>query len=322
MSNQEITKKISDSIKTLNGDDARAWTKIALIVLEVEENAIWETSHRSFTEWLVSFGESIGLKEGSLWRYYRAGKYYQELKPLLSKNQIPNPLLNELPTKVSAENLEILGKLERVMPNEVFIKLAGQVISATITRDALREAWLIYRSVLDGRTARGMGMPIPRIDLKDQIQHNQLLEAHVFKAVTQSKGSWLQSPKPHFFELLRGDLARLPISESKTSTIDAIAVVQMNANDPIELHGIEIKSSNSPEFKYENLKKISPYFDFVWVTFHDYNPKLGVKSIPKEFGLLELNDHEITAIKAAVHCESSVEAQLSLVKNLFIKFIR
>jgi len=66
MSKQEITKKISASIKTLHGDDARAWTKIALIVLEVEENAIWETSHRSCTEWLVSFGESIGLKVGTL----------------------------------------------------------------------------------------------------------------------------------------------------------------------------------------------------------------------------------------------------------------
>ena len=150
MSKQEITKTIASSIKSLNADDARAWTKIALIVLQVEENNFWETSHRSFTDWLVSFGQSIGLKEGSIWRYYRAGKYYQELQPLLSKNQITNPPLNELPTKVSPENIEILGKLERVMPNDIFIKLAAQVISAAITRDSLRETWLIYRPILDG----------------------------------------------------------------------------------------------------------------------------------------------------------------------------
>ncbi|MBU3615178.1 hypothetical protein ICN46_09740 [Polynucleobacter sp. Latsch14-2] len=322
MSKQEITKTIVSSIKSLNADDARAWTKIALIVLQVEENNFWEASHRSFTEWLVSFGQSIGLKEGSIWRYYRAGKYYQELQPLLSKNQITNPLLNELPTKVSPENIEILGKLERVMPNDIFIKLAAQVISATITRDSLRQTWLIYRPILEGRTARGMGMPIPRVDLKDKAQHDSLLEAHVFTALSQSAGSWLKTPKPFHFELLRGEVARLAISESKFYYIDAIAIVQMNVDGPIELHGIEIKSNNSPVTKYDTLKKVSSYFDFVWVTFHDYDPKVGAKQIPSEFGLLEFKGQKIDIIKAAKRNETSAEAQLSFVKNLLIKFMR
>ena len=322
MPTKDITKTIANSIKALKEDQVHAWTKVALIVLQVEENSFWETSHRSFTEWLVAFGESIGLKEGSLWRYYRAAKYYQELQPLLRKNRIPNPALSDLPAKVSPENIEILGKLERVMPSDVFVKFADQVISAVITRESLREAWLNYRPILDGRTARGMGVPIPRVDLKDKVQQNQLLEAHVFTALSQTSGSWLGSQKPFMFEMLRGEITRFIIAGAKSLSIDAMAIVQMQANGPIELHGIEIKSSNAPEFKYDSIKKIAPNFDFIWIAFHDYDPKRGVRSIPNEFGLLELKLEKIELIKMASRINSSTEAQLSLVKKLLAKLIK
>lgn len=318
MPKKKTAQTIALSIESLSANDARPWTKIALITSQVETSGFWEASHRSFTEWLVSFGQDIGLKDASIWRYYRAGKYYQKIQHTLSQNKITNPPLNELPPKISPENIEILGKLERVIPNDLFIKIAALVISEKITRNSLREMWINYRPALNGRTARGMGVPVPCIDLEDKAQYGRLMEAHVFTALSQDENTWLSTQKPHHFELLRGDVARLAMPESKDHYVNAIAIVQMQADGPIEMHGIEIKPNNSPAAKYANLKKVSPYFDFVWVAFQDYDPNVSAKTIPGKFGILQLQGQKITSVRAPSRNKISAEAQLDIAKQIML----
>jgi len=321
MTNQFVIKDIERDLEVLSlAQGQHPWVHIALAVLEVERSGYWQKSFRSFTEWLVSYSAKLGLKESSLWRYYRAAKYYKVLSMTLEKEGIFIPSLIHLENKVSPENLEIMAKIERVMPEPEFMKLAKSVLDGTIPRNDLRKTWFAYRQALGGRTARGMGVQIPIISSPSPQELAHILEGKILTALLASKGSCLSDSLPSFFELFIQPIPELMPGE-RNPHIDAVVLVRIPPLNLLELHGIEIKSHN---FRFSRqdigqLKPLESYCDYAWVVFGSYESKIGVTSIPEHIGLMVADGEDIKVLRAAKKVDGSGVNVVQMYKGLIGK---
>ena len=109
-------KKLEKNVAALVQRRTSSWALIGMILDQVDREKYWARDARSFSEWMRSFAPRIGMNESSLWRYLSASRYYQKLRKDLDLGK--DRSLARLAESVSAENLELLEKLERVVPEE------------------------------------------------------------------------------------------------------------------------------------------------------------------------------------------------------------
>ena len=313
------TKQINRDLAALAKGEVRSWTQIGLLLDQVDHSGYWQKSSGSFTEWLKALSPSLNLKEASLWRYLTAARYYQELHKSLKASGVSSPSLDELSDKVSPENIEILSKLARVMPDDVFLRLAQQVLTSTVTRAELRETWLAYRPVLAGRTARGKGVAVPKMNPADSFQYDSILEAQVFMALSNSGAEWTGIERPDRYELFMQVSPELSLDVRQRFTFDAVAAVRAHKSAPLAFHGIEIKGNHFSRSTYELLERQTPFCDFLWVATHGDMPEISIDSIPEHVGLMIADGNRIQVIRPAQRTQQSGHHTGELAKGLLLK---
>lgn len=319
MTTSHTARHIDRDLAALAKGEARSWAQIGKLLDQVDHSGYWRTSSGSFTEWLKAISPSLKLKEASLWRYLTAARYYQEMHKILIDKSIAIPPLDELFDKVSPENIEILSKLSRVTPDDVFLRLAQQVVAGSITRAELRETWLAYRPVLEGRTARGKGVAVPKINPADSFQSDSMLEAQVFMALSNSGAEWTGIERPDRYELFMQVSPELSPDVRQRFTFDAVAAVRANKSAPLTFHGIEIKGSHFSRSTYELLERQTPFCDFLWVATHGGKPEISMDSIPEHVGLMISDGNGIQVIRPARRTQQSGRHSGELAKGLLLK---
>jgi hypothetical protein len=277
-----------------------SWGQVSAILIKAERTGEWQSGAGSFTEWLESVGREIGVKEATLWRYLSAGRYYQDLRKTL-RNRITAPVLGQLSAAVSPENIELLEKLERVIPKDLFADFSERVVTGNIKRRELREMWNVYRHVLEGRNARGRGKTRPRIDPRDPWQSELQAQAKVVTLLS-AKPNWTGTSSPHFFHVVR---------EIKIEQIDArfdvLALVRETRQSRLLFFGVEVISSvdvKIPEISWKlsrlsRLSRLYPYCDRVWLALAQKPENALLKRIPEFIGILYVENGEIIVKRAA-----------------------
>jgi len=311
-----------NELPQLAKDGLRDWVSISRYILEVDEKGSWSASNRTFTDWLTSLSSALSITESGLWRYYRAGKYYQALAANLKAKGVDTPPFELLPKKISPENLETLEKIERVAPENIFNELAARVIQCSIKRSELRSEWVAYRKVLDGKTARGIGVVAPRVDLTNRIQLLMIGEAEVQAALNSASKDWTGFDAPQIFKV--APKLRIKVNEKsfKSFEADAVILFQGDASAPVEFFEIDIKSHNDLNIPYDSLLKKAPYFDRQWVAFHKFNKQVGLVGIPEYVGALLLDGGEFKVLRKAQHGPLAGTKSLETAKLLLTKFLK
>lgn len=311
-----------NELPQLMKDGLRDWVSISRYILEVDEKGSWSASNRTFTDWLTSLSAQLSITESGLWRYYRAGKYYQSLAANLKAKGVDTPSFEFLSKKVSPENLETLEKIERVAPDNIFNELAARVIQCSIKRSELRSAWVAYREVLDGKTARGIGVVAPRADLTNRIQLLMIGEAEVQAALNSASKAWTGFDAPQIYKVV--PKLRIKVNEKpfKSFEVDAAILFQGGANAPVEFFEIDIKSHNDLDIPYDSFLKKEPYFNRQWVAFHKFNDQVGLAGIPEHVGALLLDDGEFKVLRKAEYGPLSGTKSLETAKLLLVKFLK
>jgi hypothetical protein len=311
-----------NELPQLAKDGVRDWVSISQYILEVDEKGSWSVSNRTFTDWLTALSAQLDITESGLWRYYRAGKYYQSLAANLKANGVDTPSFEFLSKKVSPENLETLEKIERVAPKGIFNELAARVIQCSIKRSELRSAWVAYREVLDGKTARGIGVVAPRADLTNRIQLLMIGEAEVQAALNSASKDWTGFDAPQIYKVVPKFRIKANEKSFKYFEVDAAILFQGEANAPVEFFEIDIKSHNDLDIPYDSFLKKEPYFDRQWVAFHKFNDQVGLAGIPEHVGALLLDDGEFKVLRKAKHGPLSGVKSLETAKVLLVKFLK
>lgn len=314
--------EISDEIASVSSASVVSWTRIGALIDRVDREEYWRSESSSFTEWVKSFAAKLGLKDGSVWRMLTASRFYIKLQADLSTHGFPAPSLNDLDDSVSPEKLELLEKISRVADRNVTVPLSIRVIDDSITRTAIRSIWEAYRPVLAGRTARGRGTYVPRIDESDVRQFDSLMEARVMLALQEYGPRWTGSIHPNIYKLFR--YVRLQVNSDKYKMIefDVVAVIRETETSPLVFHGIDIRSFNYPHSNMDRIKEITriakSFCDFYWIAtswYHEADTNLDT-------GLLVVSGKTIEVRFAASRGVDAGTRTGELTKALLLQVIK
>jgi hypothetical protein len=276
-------KALANEVAALIRGQPRSWAQVSCVLDQVERSGYWEGRAQSFSEWLESTAPKIGVKQSSLWRYLSAGRYYMALRPVLRGRNVPCPPLEKLPETVSPENLEILAKLERVVPKKLFEYLGERVLGGTVARHELREIWKTYRPVLAGRTARGRGTATPRVNPADTRQIAMQREATTLTELMSAGPEWTGINNPYFYYAI-SDVS-IPKAGPEKRCFDMVGLVRETEDSPVMMIGVEVKTVIDSEVVLL-LQSLAWYCDRLWVAFVAKVKIPDVAYLPEFVGIL------------------------------------
>lgn len=190
------TSEISEKLEKIQKGDLFTWPAYALLMLSVEYQRYWELDNKSFSGWLKYFSKISGKSISSCWRFMSSAKFYDELSRNLTIDGKQCPRIGVLNESVSPENLEILSKLEAVLPKSDFVKLAWRVIENDVTRKEVREIWKTFRPMLEGKTKRGLKERVTTT-INLERQNATTHDYYLIQDFLLSQGKWLNLPEPH-----------------------------------------------------------------------------------------------------------------------------
>jgi hypothetical protein len=301
-------KKLEKDVAALVQRRTSSWALIGMILDQVDREKYWARDAQSFSEWLKSYAPRIGMKESSLWRYLSASRYYQKLRKDLNVRKVRSKSLAMLPDGISAENLELLEKLERVVPKKEFEEVAGRVLAGDVKRNELRELWKTYRPVLSGRTARGRGMTAPRIDPMDRGQLMFQREARALTTLMAAGPEWTGIQDPQFYYTMREVMLPKAVGLEtrvicdpkagllKRAVFDMLALVRERVESAVMLIGVVICSRIEA---LSALDSVAPYCDRLWVALVGKEKIPDVAHLQEFVGILRVEAGGLQVERAA-----------------------
>jgi hypothetical protein len=284
------------------GSGPVAWGVIGQFLEMARSSEFWkEEGANSFTEFVRSLAG--GCSVATLWRYHAAARSFNQLSSKLAKYRIPSGSLESLAHSVSPENIELLGKIARVAPPGVLEPLTKQVLKGAIRREELRRKWHAFRPALAGRTARGRGSAIPRVDQSDPQQYASVLKGMVLNALDGSGPSWTGCEDPVLYKLF---LDITPESAPGPSFLpgrfDAVAVLRRKPEGPLELHEVECVGSIRDAALGRMLSLAEQSCDYVWVASdHEAGSLPGIS---KSVGSLVMKGDQIVVGRPATRTKN------------------
>lgn len=293
-----------------------SWARIGRILLSVEHHSVWQIDSRSYTDWIKRFSIMYGKSASSCWRFLSSSRYYLELKNYLHTINIEAPLLQDLSESVSPENLELLHKIERVLPSDEKRFLAEKVISGNIKRAELRKYWHYYKPLLNEANLRGnkYEVNLPKQSSKYQ---QELVIANILKSLSDSNGQWIYQNKRTSLTLTNLNLNSRDISSKHKQKLsfDVVTLIKDKSSDDLELHGIDvlgIKNDKDPSIT----KAKCFYFNYFWLAIHE-DFDWGVITIPNEFGVVEFDtDNYLEIKKPAIKMNIDKENHIDILESI------
>ena len=298
MTNLLTPDSVRNELTAIANQERRTWGQISAFLHAFEQSGHWKNDASSFTDWIARHARSLHAVESTLWRYLAVGRYYNKLRPQLLARHVVAPPLEELSSKFSPESFEILSKLERIAPYETFTDLADGLMQGRVTRAMLRSTWETFRPVLEGKTARGRGVPIPRFDPENPAQFQSMFESMVIRTLSQSNAVWLGGGEQDQVELFVhvGPLpAQAPL---KSVEIDIVLMVSHSPSKEIYFSGVEV----SGPFRKSTIPKLeaqAQYCDLMWIAVPEYLADYA-DIAPRYIGILTITGSSIKVIRHAM----------------------
>lgn len=279
------TAEINYFFQALKKGEHIEWPIIGYLILSAEHIKLWQADFKSFTEWIRVFSREIKRQESLCWRYLAAAKFYLKLHDILNDNNIECPAITALSEDISPENVELLSKLYRVMPQDQFLNYAQRTIENDIKRKELREAWSIFRPTLEGRTARGIKVA-PSINIHDQNQFNSQAEAIAITSLINSDGAWAKQKASDFYKTFRQ--IELPITISGNEyryEPDLIALTGNRESRDLLVHLVEYSGRMNNQQAIDKLVSASSKVNFIWIMLQE-DALDSTVDYPNTFGLI------------------------------------
>jgi hypothetical protein len=298
------TKALLESIAI---DENPPWALLGAVMESVQNHEIWNEDFTSYSDWLRKFAKVTGKTQSTLWRYRGAWEHYVSIQSKLERYSIRTMDVYEFSRLASAENFEILEKLERVAPDQIMEDLYVKVFAGTLRRTDLREKWNIFKGVLDGKTARGKNAVVPKFKARnfdDSTSGNmtKFQSSLVFNVLkdefhTRINNEGIEQHVHRFYTNYKID----------KKTLDALVVIKYN-NSEIHLHAMYKRESSITAQATKFLEFYASVCDFVWIICDDiyyHNNKIFDQIQLDEWGVItETNDSVINIEKMATRTQA------------------
>ena len=310
-------KQIEKELALIERGERQSWGKFYLLLASIDQTRFWQRDADSYSSWILKTSNRLNINAAMLWRIISAGRFVLQTLEKLEGGGIDVPSLEEMPDTVSAENIEILSKLERVMPDNVFLEFARKVFNGKAKRSELRGAWETYRPILEGKTGRGRGVTPPRLNNQNPDQYQSLVEATVLDALRTAEPGWTNVTSPSVFKIYVHVNPEGYFRGTDKYLFAAVAVVKPQ-NGPVEYHGIRFRTTTpiSPNF----YRTIMTYCDYLWILNHTVSEETLVKGYtPEKAGILEVKDNIVSVVRPSVFYEGSGSNRHKLASALLVR---
>jgi len=322
MTEFEKCRRIERELSMVENGDARSWGNLYLLLDAVDQSGYWEREAASFTSWIEKSASRLHSKPAMLWRILSAGRFVQLVAERFKERGFVIPSLEEMPDAVSPENVELLSKLGRVAPEDIFEELVHKVFDGEATRSKLREAWETYRPALGGKTARGRGVAAPKLNQQDPVQYRSMMEAVTLDALQAVGPTWTGVKSPSVYKFFVHVNPERYCMTTDLYLFAAVVVIK-HKNGPLQYHGICFQPLLEAAGSYEN---ILAYCDHLWVLNHDHNNKMPElvddSSMPDCIGVLKVRGSKVSVIRPAGVVEGSGSKRLDLASALLTRALR
>lgn len=309
--------EINEILASLGAGSKDTWVKIAILLQQVELSGYWQYDYSSFSAWLHDAANILNLKVSLLWRYRRAATFYNKFyQNQIIPKMICLPTLEHL-SDVSPDNIDILEKLSRVMPEKELIDLAIKVVAKQVGRRELLEKWQTLRVALDGRTARGKGVATPTLSKTDLEKGDVYIKDKVLNILQNSAAQYLEIETACSYSVMRA----ISLKKLKQSRVDALIMVRKVDSDEIEFHGVHIVTGNKHSVMKPSQLPSEECFDFTWLAFVAMPSENEIANVPNNFGILCFSEENYSTIRKACKSDKSGIEKAALMNALLNKFI-
>lgn len=294
-----------------------SWATIASLLLQAEQSGFWQQDFSSFAAWLSNTAKRLGLKNSMLWRYRRAALFYNQFyhEHIIPKG-INIPDLEHL-QDVSPDNLDLVEKISRVLPEDELVLLTKKVVTKEVGRRELLEKWQTLRVALEGRTARGKGVITPKLGSADFEKADIYIEDKVLTVLQNFGSKCLELEEPCSYSVMRS----VSFKKLKQLKVNALIVVRKFYSSDVELHGLSIVTSLiSNNLKPKQLPN-EEFFDYTWLAFIESPPKEIIENLPENLGIIYIGERGYSLIRKATKSAKSGIQKISLLNDLLIKYL-
>ncbi|MFT3921803.1 MAG: hypothetical protein QM778_04650 [Myxococcales bacterium] len=291
--------------------EKRRWQHIAKLLMDVEQERLWEGHAASFTAWIQGMARRSDLQESMFWRCLKAGRLYLELtgSDALDASEA-----------LSAESLELADKIRRHAPKAVTDQVLARTLEGELSRTELRDVWATYKPAAGGATARGR-LPTDPEERDEALAARQATwQARKRQPENRSEvrrgemlasfreGTWLGP-----FDQARAE-TRLSSAGGRQA---AVLTVRRDARDPerIEIHGLWtcVVEPELADFEF----KARAGTDFMWLAVTPEISRRALAKAPHMVGILELMPNRTLRVgREAQRRPVNAQARLELLGEL------
>jgi len=277
-------EEIEEELISLARIATQRWQKIAVLMLDVEEQSLWQGAAPSYTAWVQARAQKADVHESTLWRALQAGKFYLGVREQQAADAPEHatqlPELGKLESTASPESFELIEKISRAVAPATTLDLVEKTLAGETTRQDLRQTWQDYRPAVRG-TAHGRGRAMPRAEPP------KVLAADILQALRSDRGRFVDSRERRHRFALYTDIIVHRTNERFACRLDAVCA-EMHTEEQIRpmLHGIEIKVEEEALHGELKLESLADYVDTLWLAVPSACSRAAQRVAPPWVGVL------------------------------------
>lgn len=316
------SEEIEIELSALKRGESRTWWKMAVLFNEIATSSYWRRDSRSLTEWINRHAHDYNLSTAMVWRHLTSGRYMRQLM----ERQFPwheyVSTLDTLPNNFSAEGVELLAKLERVISKEAFDKLLKRTMEKDLRRPELRNLWKTFRPVLEGKTSRGQSVGVPRVNHEDPKQQQALIDANILNVLRTAKSGWtgVSNPVEYLFYL---NVIPDGLSGDENSCKFSAVVIVKPKDGTVQYHAVLLAPTQESLRRMVESQRIYP--DYLWVIPRASIQHLSMVEIRREFpegvGLLNIENDNVHVLVRASRMANSGTCRADLASALLLRSV-
>lgn len=273
--------------------ERKNWVSIYLLLKIVDEEMLWRGSYNSYTQWVKEFAVRSKVHESSIWHTKKMGSVYEKYsKQMEAKGLKVDNIKN---TKVSANNLVILEKIDKYSPEKTE-ELAEKIFKKEITKNDLQE---IYRAVRPSSKIGDRGSSKTDNEVRTEKIKDSIKTSNILSSLYEYE-SWLGKKKErkYFKSAYEQDkiqcFAEFPLFTGTTRhsrRIDFLCVENMTSENLWELniHGIEIKVDEHDLLNDEKYTEYTEFVDYFYLAVPEELEEIALKNKFSGCGLIVIS---------------------------------
>lgn len=160
MTKKEQLKEIEKDIQPLFRNPKRTWVMIYELLQKVENQLLYTDDYNSYTAWITHLSKQYNITLSLLWKYKKAGKFYQNYVHYYTLQNINVPILEK--SGYAPEVLVMIEKITAGNMREAY-RLLNKNYTGNITRNDLKIMWNSTKAEREKQ-----GLPINRINAHDE----------------------------------------------------------------------------------------------------------------------------------------------------------